>query len=74
MESAPATIPATSARDLQLSVAPAGFGQAHVLTDQIGQPGPISQRHHRHKHHGGHQIVLIKTAGNRVRSVGESVG
>jgi len=57
--------------DLDRGVAPAGFGQGHMLTDQIGQPGPISQGHHRHQPDGGHQIVLIEPAGNRVRSVGE---
>jgi len=60
--------------DLDRGVAPAGFGQGHVLIDQVGQPGPISQRHHRDQPDGGHQIVLIEPAGNRVRSVGESVG
>ncbi len=57
--------------DLHRGVAPARLGQCHMLTDQLGQTGPISQRHHRHQAHGRHQIILIEPAGNRARSVGE---
>jgi hypothetical protein len=57
--------------DLDRGVAPAGFGQGHMLTDQLEQTSPISQGHHLDQTRSRHHIVFIEPAGNRARGVGE---
>jgi len=50
----PGDHPRDERTDLDRGVGPAGFGQRHMLTDQVGQTGTLRQGHHRHQAHGRH--------------------
>ena len=58
--SAPATIPATSARHLQMRIDPTGLGDPDIVPDQPLQAGPLSQCQHRRQAGARHQVRVIE--------------
>jgi Tn3 transposase DDE domain len=52
--------PGHQARDLQVRVDAALAARPDVLSDQIGQPGALSQRHHRDQARVRHQIRVVE--------------
>ncbi len=64
MESAPATIPATSARDLQLSVATTRLVDLDVGGDELPKPRSLGQPNHRREDGARHEVRVIEHGGD----------
>ena len=62
MQSAPATIPATSAGTFSYALAPADPGTVTVAATSSGSPQELGQRHHRRQPRARHQIRLRRTS------------
>ena len=60
MESAPATIPATSARIFAVAFAPPFAAILTRSDEQRRQPAPVGQRHHRHQPGARHEVRIIE--------------
>jgi hypothetical protein len=52
--------PGDQARDLQVRINAALCARPDVLRDQIAEPGPVREAHHRHQARVRHQIRVVE--------------
>ena len=69
IESAPQTIPATSARTFAAAFAPPFAAIVSRSTSRRGQPAPLRQRHHRHQPGARHEVRIVEPHVDRAASV-----
>ncbi len=60
IESAPATIPATTEATFRCALTPPGLAQLHMLGDEPLQTGPLGQLKDRRQASARHQVRVIE--------------
>ena len=70
MLSAPATIPATSARNFAVAFAPPRAAMRSRWVSNVGQPATGGQRQHRGQPTAGHEIRIVEPHRHRAAGVG----